>query len=357
MRVDDIDRRNEAGALFMGRNDVIVDDEVGLGRHPSMWWTMNCKYNAAYDVQRMNTKSRLGDASVCAGIAGDRQECFEFARDNPDLVAFMLTLRTELLMRFVMPAVVGHSEGEPYLDMARFETGPGGNPHWHGVSVGRRCPQFRHVKDDIGFEGDMPPETVKADVRLCQQHWETKDPDVWPHGVEKSGTELEELLRSALSGRRRRGGEAGSQDVEQGPDTDEEGEQAVPVLCESSSDSEGGHDSAPIDLLAGRVKAAVEGLVDNGLIEVVGDGPTPAGAGPVGNRYRRVAPVPERSGGISGGCEECGEGRSMPRGAKVGGLLDSGILKRKETLVDDKSELQEKFDEFFGGMVSDWNPC
>lgn len=47
----------------------------------------------------------------------------------------------------------------------------------------------------------------------------------------------------------------------------------------------------------------------------------------------------------------------MPRGAKVGGLLDSGILKRKETLADDKSELQEKFDEFFGGMVSEWNPC
>ena len=39
--------------------DKVVADCVGLGRHPSLWWTLSCKYNAAYDVQRLNTKSCL----------------------------------------------------------------------------------------------------------------------------------------------------------------------------------------------------------------------------------------------------------------------------------------------------------
>ena len=82
------------GRRFLGPDSVAVPDDMGLGRHPSLWWTLNCRYNAVYDVQRMNTKSRLGDASVDPRDAGDREERFLFARDNPDLVAYMLALRT-----------------------------------------------------------------------------------------------------------------------------------------------------------------------------------------------------------------------------------------------------------------------
>ena len=114
------DEHPSVGRRFLGEGSITVEDLVGLGRHPSMWWTMNCKYNAAYDVQRMNTKSKLGDASVHAGEGGDKQERFVFTRDNPDLVAYMLALRTELLMRMVMPAVLKHSDKEPYMSMARF---------------------------------------------------------------------------------------------------------------------------------------------------------------------------------------------------------------------------------------------
>ena len=52
------------GRRFMGEESVLVPDEVGLGRHPSLWWTMNCHYNAAYDVQRMNVRSKSGQAAV-----------------------------------------------------------------------------------------------------------------------------------------------------------------------------------------------------------------------------------------------------------------------------------------------------
>ena len=50
------------GRRFMGPDSVTVQDEVGLGRHPPLWWTMNCHYNAAYDVQRMN----VGSTNVAA---------------------------------------------------------------------------------------------------------------------------------------------------------------------------------------------------------------------------------------------------------------------------------------------------
>ena len=83
------DEHPSVGRRFLGAESISVADDVGLGRHPSMWWTMNCKYNAAYDVQRMKTQSALGDASVAAAEAGDKQERFLFTRDNPDLVAYM----------------------------------------------------------------------------------------------------------------------------------------------------------------------------------------------------------------------------------------------------------------------------
>ena len=90
------------GRRFLGEESLLVLDEVGLGRHPSQWWTLNCKYNAAFDVQRLNTASGLGHAAVDDRMEGDKQERFHFTRDNPDLVAYMLALH----MRIVVPAVV-----------------------------------------------------------------------------------------------------------------------------------------------------------------------------------------------------------------------------------------------------------
>ena len=106
VNVEDPKRANKFCGLFVGTDDdgaTVIADQVGLGRHPSLWWTMNCKYNSAYDVQRLNTLSKEGVSAVAGDTSAARQERFEFARDNPDLVAYMLTLRTELLMRIVMP--------------------------------------------------------------------------------------------------------------------------------------------------------------------------------------------------------------------------------------------------------------
>ena len=144
-----VDARGQSGELPQGRcfidkeveDKVVVGDEVGLGRHPSLWWTMNCKYNAAYDVQRMNTQSLIGDALLDAHDASHSQERFSFTKNSADLVAYMMAVRTELLMRVVMPEVVPHSAEQRYMAMARMETGSGGNPHYHGFSVGKSGPR------------------------------------------------------------------------------------------------------------------------------------------------------------------------------------------------------------------------
>ena len=149
------------GRRFLGSDSTLVEDCVGLGRHPSLWWTMNCHYNAAYDVQRLNVKSKLKHEAVDERGTGDKTERFMFVKGNSDLVAQMLALRTELLMRVVMPAIVPHSEEAPFMSMARFETGPGGNAHYHGFNVGTPGPQVLRVKANVEGDGDEAPQTVR----------------------------------------------------------------------------------------------------------------------------------------------------------------------------------------------------
>ena len=83
-----------------------------------------------------------------------KEERFVFTRENPDLVAYEMALRTELHTRMVMPTIVPHSEDWPYMTMARFETGPGGNPHYHGFSMGTPGPVVKRVKADVEGVGE-----------------------------------------------------------------------------------------------------------------------------------------------------------------------------------------------------------
>ena len=95
---------------------------------------------------------------------------FDFVRDAPDIATYMHALRAELLMKMVMPTVVGNGPSDPFLCMARWEAGPGGNMHWHGMAYGLRGPDMDGVVLEspaaaVG-EGDAGPgtETVAVDV-------------------------------------------------------------------------------------------------------------------------------------------------------------------------------------------------
>ena len=127
--------------MFIGRNERVVDT-VGLGRIAMVWWTQNCAYNSAYDIHRLNTTSPHAVDALRDTEDKYKQVRYNFVRDRPDLVAYIMALRAELNMRIVMPTMVPHSADAPYLAFARFECGPGGNGHFHGACFGTGNPEL-----------------------------------------------------------------------------------------------------------------------------------------------------------------------------------------------------------------------
>ena len=125
-----------------------MQNRHGLGRIPSLCWTLNPKYNALYEIHRLNVRAQLGRDAVANYEDNLSDVRFDYVRSAPDLASYMIALRTELSMRVVMPAVLPHSADEPYLCMARFETGASGNPHFHGFSLGAGGPRLGRVRAD-----------------------------------------------------------------------------------------------------------------------------------------------------------------------------------------------------------------
>ena len=130
----------------------MVEDTVGLNRIPVSWFTLNCKYNTAYDIHRLNVGSQFARAAVESVRDEHQQVRFDFVRDAPDIATFMVALRTELHMRIVMPAIVPHTEQHRFLAMARFEVGES-HPHYHGFTMGSGNPRLQRVRADVGDGG------------------------------------------------------------------------------------------------------------------------------------------------------------------------------------------------------------
>ena len=60
------DDGEDLAEAYLGSNTK-VKDEVGLGRIPGFWWTLNCKYTSVYDIHRLNVATELGGRWVLAG--------------------------------------------------------------------------------------------------------------------------------------------------------------------------------------------------------------------------------------------------------------------------------------------------
>ena len=69
-------------------------------------------------------------------------------------------------MKIVMPSVVEHSDDAPYMSVGRFETGPDGNPHFHGFSLGVQGPRLQRVRADVveGEAGSEAPGSEHSDA-------------------------------------------------------------------------------------------------------------------------------------------------------------------------------------------------
>ena len=122
-------------------------------------------------------------------------------------------------MKVVMPSVVRHSEMWPYLSMARFETGGGGNPHYHGFSVGLRGPVMNRVKAKDEGQEDMPPVTCSSDVMVFKSWLLNGDGRMQlDYDEDFSRESLLGLIRSALISERQDGLSEGESDYEDDDD-------------------------------------------------------------------------------------------------------------------------------------------
>jgi hypothetical protein len=154
-----------------------VADAVGLGRIPSECFALNCAYNYACDIHRLNVGAEFGVLAVQPGGDVREQERFDFCRDPPDVVGFVVVSCAELEMKIVMPQVVPHSSAHPCECIAQFEVGDGGNLHLHGFGVGQDNLQLGRLREDarsaadaavvLPSDGECESSSLRADDRVC----------------------------------------------------------------------------------------------------------------------------------------------------------------------------------------------
>ena len=140
---DDTPAQPSAPAVWRALPRQISHDTHGYGRIPAFWFTLNCPYNYLYEIHRFQDNAD----SLRPGDVESRRMRYQWCVDNPDIVTFLHALRTELLVRLVMPALVPHSAAKPFQYWVRFEEGFGGNPHAHGLVYVDGNPSLDDLRD------------------------------------------------------------------------------------------------------------------------------------------------------------------------------------------------------------------
>ena len=323
-----------------------MPDNVGLSRYPPTWWTLNCKYNAAYDVHRLNTR-KDGRAAVDESCDGKKLERFLFVKDNPDIVTYMLALRTGLTMHIVMPSVVPHSLRAPYMSMSRFETGPHGNPHYHGFSVGTRGPRMNRVRADVDGVGDEPLD-VDMEIRQILEHVFGTG-DACQEEISE-GTAIGQLCKCLPA----------VVMFLDGAGMDDDGSDQETPMNSSGSDSD---DGDRLERMRKRelvlAKKALEELVAAGYVEVIRSVSGEEGA-IVGCRYRKVSIVPQLSpeAVVTQTRKRCKYLKEQERVERaLAAPEELNIFKDCKSDVRLQSTLEKEFARAFGALVSEWNPC
>ena len=232
----DLDVRMASAPLcYIGENE-LMEDKVGYDRIPAVWWTLNHRYNYDYEVHRLNVRDRAATRhAVTSNDAEAKRHRFNFVRDAPDVVVKLHSLRAELHMKVVMPAVLGSSDDQPCLGMARMETGPNGNPHFHGMSYAHGNPRLDGVKEVVtegsGVAEDAAEGSGVARLRVTDEGGEgtgdgAADASV-SSGDESGGDVAAEVVASGSARQRaRRSRTSGSAGADAfGPEDNEDAEE------------------------------------------------------------------------------------------------------------------------------------
>ena len=126
-----------------------------------------------HDIHRLNVGAALAGEAVTSADDVQRAVRRAFVRDRPDIVTYMVALRSELLMRVVMPSVVPHNGRQKCLPLGRHEWGGNtGNPHTHGMVYGAGNPVLTW-KHEVVMEGEADEEPI-AGADHGQQEVEEK---------------------------------------------------------------------------------------------------------------------------------------------------------------------------------------
>ncbi len=278
-----------------------VNDSFGLGRIPTIWWTLNAKYNALCEIHRLNVRGQLERDAVKQYDDTLNDVRFDFVRSAPDLATYMIALRTELSMRVVMPEIVPHTAAEPFLTMARFETGAGGNPHYHGFTIGAGGPRLGRIDADLAPDGvgDAPPHSSDDDG---------PDPDA--RGV-----------------------------------SDEEPAGDVPVGDEPPDLQEDDPEEKAL--------GALDPYEDQGE-EAGGQAVAAAGSADAASAAGEVEPVPDVDPSWARPPKKAKTNKLREQVSAVG-FPDVHYERNGDT--QKQSEMERVFAAYFGDLVSEWNPC
>ena len=177
-------------------------------------------------------------------------------------------------MRMVMPAIVPHTETQPFLPMARFEVAA--HPHHHGFCVGAGNPRLERVRADVDDGGE---------------------------GDEASGSDVSDAVAAALDKEEAGGTDGGAEDGE---------------VARSS-------------------REVVSGDAAN---EEVEDAGSQAGRG---------------GGGGRGGRRKSQGRRQLAAQTTMRRLPDT--LHPRNAGVQSQAAMEDEFWNYFGELVSEWNPC
>ena len=249
-------------------------------------------------------------------------------KDSPDLVSYMLALRTELHMRIVMPAVVPHSGECPFLAMSRFETGVNGNPHQHGFSVGIPAPRFGRVLADVDGNGDVQGNSAKDSEEGYQKLvLEFLSEPGARDGLEKSVVmgNLQDAMRL---------NQCGADDG-------------------SSGEENGGSDNPGDDAaVVAQAEAVLNNMLEGDmLVEAV------VGARHMYRRSEGVRQAEDAENLVVGREGQQGRQDDVRVERLVGQQVELQLLTDRNVEVSKQSDLEKRFAEFFGRLVSEWNPC
>ena len=221
--------------------------------------------------------------------------------------------------------------------MARFETGPTGNPHYHGFSVGKPGPVMRRVRDDEEGQEDLPPETSLGDFEDFVKVLRADDSVPWEHESQRSREELLDLLCDFLKRNNMQHNEDDVTRDDVRENVDGGGDGIGDDACDDVEESESLG-------LAHRARELLEQLVGNGLLSEV------RGESDEIRRYSLVPPAP-----LSVASVDVRKSRKKDVIAKK--TKDTSIMAPETEGVKTRTALENEFYEFFKDIVTEWNPC